>query len=170
MIIVKQAPLAPEVVEQAYKELGIELERSGKRWKTICPFPDHMDSVPSFVVYPDGGYHCFGCLAHGSLEDIFVLFDKDCKYYVNRIDLTAVRDITGMFIADLRKNMERRICLLSNGNHNDAVFNVYDKFDQLWMGIKTMNFTSRLQLAIYAKREFYGLIKSLEVTHDRKSA
>lgn len=33
-----------------------------------CPF--HDDSTPSMALYPDGHYHCYGCGAHGKLEDL----------------------------------------------------------------------------------------------------
>ena len=33
------------------------------RWKGCCPF--HGEKTPSFYVYEDGHYHCFGCGAHG---------------------------------------------------------------------------------------------------------
>ena len=33
------------------------------RWKGCCPF--HGEKTPSFYVYDDGHYHCFGCGAHG---------------------------------------------------------------------------------------------------------
>lgn len=32
----------------------------------VCPFPDHDDSTPSFVMYPDTqSYFCFGCNRSG---------------------------------------------------------------------------------------------------------
>lgn len=44
----------------------VSLRRSGVRLKGICPF--HDDRSPSLVVYPlDGGFHCFGCGAHGDV-------------------------------------------------------------------------------------------------------
>ena len=36
-----------------------------------CPF--HRDSTPSFMIYPDNGYHCFGCGKHGSNAIDFVM-------------------------------------------------------------------------------------------------
>lgn len=39
---------------------GIELQRSGRRLRGLCPF--HEERSPSFTVYPDGGgFFCFGC-------------------------------------------------------------------------------------------------------------
>jgi DNA primase len=37
----------------------------GKRVYLRCPAGTHRDSTPSFVVYPDGSFHCFGCNVHG---------------------------------------------------------------------------------------------------------
>ena len=39
-----------------------KLVRSGRNWKTCCPF--HGEKSPSFYVYDDH-FHCFGCGAHG---------------------------------------------------------------------------------------------------------
>jgi hypothetical protein len=51
--------------------LTTRLERAGDRWKGTCPIPTHDDTHPSFVVYPDGGWHCFGkCNRFG---DIYTL-------------------------------------------------------------------------------------------------
>jgi DNA primase len=41
----------------------VRLARSGRQWKGCCPF--HGEKTPSFYVYEDGHYHCFGCGAHG---------------------------------------------------------------------------------------------------------
>ena len=41
----------------------MRLARSGRQWKGCCPF--HGEKTPSFYVYEDGHYHCFGCGAHG---------------------------------------------------------------------------------------------------------
>jgi CHC2 zinc finger len=43
---------------------NVRLTRAGRRhWKSCCPF--HGEKTPSFHVYDDGHYHCFGCGAHG---------------------------------------------------------------------------------------------------------
>src|SRR5689334_10185720 len=41
----------------------VKLARSGRDWKGLCPF--HNEKTPSFTVFEDGHYHCFGCGAHG---------------------------------------------------------------------------------------------------------
>ena len=38
----------------------VQLKRSGKNWKGLCPF--HTERTPSFYVYPESGnYVCFSC-------------------------------------------------------------------------------------------------------------
>lgn len=46
------------------REYGITLERYGPtRQRGLCPF--HHEQTPSFIVYEDAHYHCFGCGVHG---------------------------------------------------------------------------------------------------------
>lgn len=42
---------------------------TGRIWHTICPL--HGDTNPSFVVYPDGHFHCYGCGAHGDVLTLY---------------------------------------------------------------------------------------------------
>jgi DNA primase len=43
----------------------IPLRKSGKAWRGLCPF--HGERTPSFYVYPEGRWHCFGCGEDGDL-------------------------------------------------------------------------------------------------------
>jgi hypothetical protein len=45
----------------------VPLRRAGGNKAGCCPF--HPDRSPSFVVYKDDSYHCFGCGAHGDVID-----------------------------------------------------------------------------------------------------
>ncbi len=49
------------------EEIGavVPLKKSGKAWRGLCPF--HGERTPSFYVYPDGHWRCFGCSEHGDL-------------------------------------------------------------------------------------------------------
>jgi len=55
----------------AYVRAGLtgELKREGTCWKAVCPL--HADSDPSFTVYADGGWKCFGCDKRGDLTDFY---------------------------------------------------------------------------------------------------
>ncbi len=43
----------------------VRLRKTGRTFKGLCPF--HTEKTPSFIVYPDGHYHCFGCGASGDV-------------------------------------------------------------------------------------------------------
>jgi KaiC/GvpD/RAD55 family RecA-like ATPase len=45
----------------------VQLRRAGANKIGCCPF--HPDRTPSFVVYQDQTYHCFGCGVHGDVID-----------------------------------------------------------------------------------------------------
>ena len=59
---IRQAHSLEEIVGQVVK-----LRPAGGNKVGCCPF--HPDKSPSFVVYKDGRYHCFGCSAHGDVID-----------------------------------------------------------------------------------------------------
>ena len=42
----------------------VQLRKAGANHMGLCPF--HDEKTPSFHVYPDGHYHCFGCGSHGT--------------------------------------------------------------------------------------------------------
>ena len=46
------------------QEVFPNARKSGKAWVMLCPF--HNENKPSFYVYQDGAYHCFGCGKHGT--------------------------------------------------------------------------------------------------------
>jgi len=44
------------------KITGEQLRKEGSNYKMVCPFPDHTEKTPSFIVSQDKGIaHCFGC-------------------------------------------------------------------------------------------------------------
>jgi hypothetical protein len=48
-------------VEELLRRWGVRLERKGRTRVCRCPLPGHEEKTPSFHVYPDGGWWCFGC-------------------------------------------------------------------------------------------------------------
>lgn len=50
---------------------GQPLQQTGARYLTTCIFPDHDDSTPSFVLYPENNsFYCFGCTEWGDTLDL----------------------------------------------------------------------------------------------------
>lgn len=44
--------------------------RGRRRVQLCCPFPDHDDGTPSFSLFDDNGYKCYGCgkQGHGTVD------------------------------------------------------------------------------------------------------
>jgi len=55
----------------------VNLKRVGKLYMGRCPF--HEDKTPSFAVYLDGYYKCFGCGASGDVID-FIMKIRGCDF------------------------------------------------------------------------------------------
>ena len=51
--------------------LQSEIIINGDRKKTVCPI--HKEDTPSFFIFENNSYHCFGCQAHGSNAIDFVI-------------------------------------------------------------------------------------------------
>jgi CHC2 zinc finger len=57
-----------EEVARRYTELE---PLGGRAWFTgRCPLPDHEDRTPSFYIYPDRHYWCYGCNRGGDVVDL----------------------------------------------------------------------------------------------------
>src|SRR5690348_5425334 len=52
----------------------IKLKREGDHWKGCCPF--HDDRTPSFTVFEDGHFYCFGCHVGGTVFDFVMQRDR----------------------------------------------------------------------------------------------
>ena len=63
----------------------VTLKREGREWKGLRPF--HTEKTPSFTVFPDGHYHCFGCSAHGTAFDFIMATERvDFPAAVSRVE------------------------------------------------------------------------------------
>lgn len=61
-----------KTLEEVLEESDINLiPSSNDRLVAICPFHEG-DREPSFTVYPDGGYYCFGCKVWGDVVKFLV--------------------------------------------------------------------------------------------------
>lgn len=70
---------------QLYESIGIYLKQKGNKYTACCPF--HTEKTPSFFVYSDGSYHCFGCSAHGTLEELLNICNNDkINLWIKSID------------------------------------------------------------------------------------
>ena len=64
-----EAAKTVDIVEVYKKYTGNDKVRKGKK-STVAPCPFHEDKKPSFNMFPDNGFYCFGCGEHGSSVDM----------------------------------------------------------------------------------------------------
>jgi hypothetical protein len=160
-----------ERLKAIYREIGIILtESSSGRLTCLCPFPDHKDSAPSFVVYPDGGYHCFGCDQHGELVDILGLSGIDPTYNLSKIDLTLTADTVYPFLRHMRKEMEDRLRTVLKSVEVETAIRVYDLFDRFLVECRYFEWQSRLEAAVVYKKALKKLIQRAGGAYARAGA
>lgn len=57
---------------------GIKLKGVGSRFMGLCPF--HKEETPSFFIYADNWYHCYGaCGSHGNFID-YLMKKRGCSF------------------------------------------------------------------------------------------
>lgn len=83
--IIVAANLAEYIMESR------QLKRSGANYVGCCPF--HNEKTPSFYVYPDGHFHCYGCGKHGDIitwvmEHERLTFPEACRHLAGRYGIT----------------------------------------------------------------------------------
>ncbi|MDR3275320.1 MAG: DNA primase [Endomicrobium sp.] len=62
-------------IESIVKEYLPDLKRTGRNWKSCCPF--HNEKTPSFIVSPEKGiFRCFGCNIAGDVFKFVMLIDN----------------------------------------------------------------------------------------------
>lgn len=121
-------------VENFYSDAGIVLTKSGSRWVAPCPFPGHKDTAPSFVVYQDGSYHCFGCGAHGTTKTLQKAFGINYRPFP---DFDSLEDKHYDLVLYLREKVEGAVKLETLSLTQKQRFLLYDKIDQLFLIAKS---------------------------------
>lgn len=90
-----QSDLAQRIRElvparDAAERYGFTPNRAGY---ICCPF--HSERTPSLKLYPDGGWHCFGCGRGGSSIDfVMCLFSLDFRQAAVRLDMDFSLNLT----------------------------------------------------------------------------
>jgi DNA primase catalytic core len=76
---------------------GSTFKKNGKGYVTRCPFPDHEDKTPSFIVTPQENlFNCFGCNRGGDIFEFDKLyfnldFTESVKKHDSSVKKTAVK-------------------------------------------------------------------------------
>lgn len=84
------------------KSVGVEMKQSGSYHVGLCPL--HDEKRPSFFVFKDNRFKCFGCGAHG-----------DCIDFIQKMYGLSFQDAlqflgieTGPITPEIKQNIERR--------------------------------------------------------------
>jgi len=72
------------IIENNIKNKGLSYKKIGDIIRIKCIFPDHIDTVPSLTLYPNGRFYCFGCKKYGEITDLFKLKYKGLKADLGR--------------------------------------------------------------------------------------
>jgi hypothetical protein len=138
----------------AYEQFGFTLIKSGSYYKMCCPF--HKEDTPSFVVYPDLSYHCFGCHAHGSYEDFIMFFSGDSNriFYVRSLDDIQVTREEKEF-SRLKHQLETQIAAVVKDKDFEIKERTWNKLDKLFVKASFMKEknSSFMHLVLFMKKE-----------------
>jgi hypothetical protein len=102
---------------QSIIQRNVKLEKKAGNMVGLCPF--HDENTPSFTVYDDGHFHCFGCGKHGTVFDWYMLREN--------IDFAAAKSRVASEAGFTRPEVQR-----VNGNHSGAdgdILRTYDYHD-----------------------------------------
>lgn len=71
------------------KEYPLEHFVEGKRRDGFAPCPFHQEKTPSFKIYKDNHFHCYGCNEHGDVIDLImkmrnIEFISAVKFLLNK--------------------------------------------------------------------------------------
>lgn len=103
----------------------LQLKRSGKVWKTQCPF--HDDNTPSFTVYPnEQTFHCFGCGENGTVID-YVMKRENFVHPTLAIEFLARKHQVKLEGFDKESWKERKRIVSENTNRKENARKQYSK-------------------------------------------
>ncbi len=70
-----------------------DMNRSGRAFKGRCPSPEHPDRGPSFYVFPDERFFCFGCRWRGDATDFWAKMHGIDRPMEAALDLAREYDV-----------------------------------------------------------------------------
>jgi DNA primase len=103
-----------------------DLRPYGKAHVGRCPYPDHEDKNPSFYVYAEGRYFCYGCRRHGDVVDLWAVVKgvrpgieaaldlaRECGITIPELDAEAQNE------ARRRRSLEAQYAVQAEEAHAD---------------------------------------------------
>lgn len=145
--------------KDAYEQFGFELIQSGERYKMLCPFVP--ENTPSFVVYEDLSFHCFGCGAHGTYRNFLnrIGEDGDNAYLFKSPDM--VEEKAFLDINKLKKRLDTELYLSLDDVSFETRNKAWRAFDEIWLDLKFEKDLNLLETALFVRKKFSEIVKSL---------
>jgi DNA primase len=113
-----------------YEDIGVKLRHSGNKYVANCPF--HDEKSPSFFVYPDGSYYCFGCGAYGELDAILNKNDKKHNIMLKEFD----KDKSTWYYNSIFEKYENRIFSYLKNRSCSQKYAAWKRYDELVLEFK----------------------------------
>lgn len=120
---------------------GEHLEKSGKGYKMLCPF--HEEKTPSFLIYNDLSFYCFGCHVGGSAFDYIMKRE-------NKTFSEALKHLADKAGIDTRTGRSKYANLY---NINRETMDLYEK--QLWSSTTALGYLLKRGLSEETIRKFH---------------
>jgi len=125
----------------------------GGRYKAVCPF--HEEKTPSFKVFPDDSFYCFGCGKNGTVYD-FVMLKHNLSFKQAKELLDGSTSITFAQVQEKikrlsetqPKNVVRRLRV-------NRLTRLLFKFNLDWIGLKVIRYEDAIPDAILDKLEVW---------------
>lgn len=132
-----------------YSNFGVILKQVGDYLRSPCPF--HKEQEASFFVYPDGGYHCFGCGAHGTYDQFLEHMGVDSQYRVEKLsDWTTPPNF---MIDTWLINKEKHLQEILKDQPFTTKIKVFDQWDQCVILARNIPYEQKYPLRFLASLE-----------------
>jgi len=140
-----------------YAKYVVELEENGSRWKGLCPF--HVEDTPSFFVFDDFEYHCFGCGAHGTFKDFLSYFEEEDHFVL--VGLESVKNIEILKLQELENALFDELFGYVISESYETKKKVWARFDAIWLNLKFLGDANSLEKLLFVRGAFKRLVSEV---------
>lgn len=125
-------------VERLYSSFGVDLQAAGRTWKGLCPF--HIEDTPSFVVYPNASFYCFGCHRGGTYGQ----FRKYCGDDDDAVVAVCpepdnIKEKSLFDLIKIKVQLDTELYLLLEDASYNTKCEAWNRFDEIWLDVALLD-------------------------------